>query len=322
MRYHNFWGDDVFDDLSCHERMHKGARKLATQIAVREIGRNIAFGGGKGGGGGSAPAPDPLIGVAAVKNVELGQNWLDFAKEQFAQGNERQKITDELNTAVIDQQLATQEQTNQWAQEDRARTKEVFQPLENTFVDTAKNYATPAKQEEAAAEARADVLGNAETQRQSNIRQMASMGVNPNSGRFAGITRANDTNTALAAAGAENNARRIVRDKGLALTADAVNMGKGLASSTAAAYGIGLNAGNSAVSNNQSGNQNFYANQGVMNQGYQGNINANNSAGTMLSNLYGQQLQGWAAQQQANATSSAGTGQLIGTVVGAGAMAF
>lgn len=320
MRYQNFWGDDVFDDLSCHERLSKGARKLATQIAVREIGRNIAFGGK--GGSSSSPAPDPAIGQAALDNVQLGKDWLAFAKDQFSQGNERQKVTDALNTRVIEQQLATQDQTNTWGQEDRARTKEVFQPVEDQFIETAKNYDTPEKQAEAAATAKADVLGNAATANQANARSMASMGISPTSGRFAGISRAQDTNTALAAAGAENNARQIVRDKGLALKADAANMGKGLASSTAAAYGIGLNAGNSAVSNNQSANNNFYQNQAVMNQGFGGAVGANNSAGSMLNSLYGNQISAWSAGKQADAASAAGTGQLIGTVVGAGAMAF
>lgn len=278
--------------------------------------------GGKGGGGGSAPAADPNIGIAARENIELGQDWLTFAKQQFNEGNKRQAETDKLNTKVINQQLATQDQANTWAKEDRTRTKTVFQPVEDAFIKTANEYDSPAKQAQAAAAAKADVMSNAETQRQAGVRQMAAMGVNPNSGRFAGVQRASEVNTALAAAGAENNARQIVRDKGLALKADAINMGKGLASSTAAAYGIGTNAGNSAVSNNQSGNNNFYQNQGVMQSGFQGAIGANNSAGSMLNTLYGNQLQGWAAQQQANATSSAGIGQMFGTIAGAGITAF
>jgi Chaperone of endosialidase len=271
------------------------------------------------GGGGSAPTPDPAIGQAAQANVALGEHWLEFAKQQFADGNKRQETTDALNTKVINQQLATQDQASTWAQQDRKRTLDVFQPIENQFVDTAKNFDTPEKQEEAAATAKADVLSSAGTQQQSNQRQMAAMGVSPDSGRYAGITRSQDTNTALASAGAQNNARQVIRDKGLALKGDAVNMGKGLASSTAAAYGIGTNAGNSAVQNNQQGNNNFYQNGQVMQQGFSGAIGANNSAGSMLNSLYGNQLNAWSTQQQANATSSAGIGSLVGTI-GAGVM--
>lgn len=274
------------------------------------------------GGGGSAPAPDPQIGEAAKANVELGKEWLAFAKDQFAQGNERQAVTDALNTKVINQQLQSQDEANTWGREDRARTKQVFQPVEDSFVKTAQEYDTPAKQAEAAAAAKADVQANAAQQQATSQRQMASMGISPTSGRFAGISRAQDTNTALAAAGAQNTARQIVRDKGLALKADAVNMGKGLASSTAAAYGIGTNAGNSAVANNASANNSFNQNGQIMAQGFGGNINANNSAGGMLNQLYGSQLNAWSAQQQANATSSAGLASGIGQMAGAGAALY
>lgn len=274
---------------------------------------------GKGGGGGSAPAPDPMIGQAAMKNAQIGEDWLDFAREQFTAGNIRQEEMDNLTEQVIDQQLATQEQQAGWATEDRARYKDVFQPLEDEFIKEVDNYGSSERQAQLAGEARADVLKAAETQRQTSQRQMASMGLNPTSGRFQGVQRAGDLNTALASAGAQNSARTQVRDKALALKADAVNMGKGLPSQSATAAGIGLNAGNSAVGNQTAGNANFYQNQGIMNQGFGGAVGANNSSGSLLNNLYGNQVNAWSAQQQANAASSAGTGSLFGSVIGAGA---
>jgi hypothetical protein len=272
------------------------------------------------GGSSAPPAPDPAIGQAAQANVDLGKQWLNFTKQQFDSGNVRQAATDALNTKVINQQLATQDQASTWAQQDRARTLGTFQPVEDKFVQTAANFDTPAKQAEAAAQAKADVFANADTQAQNNNRQMASMGIDPASGRFAGITRSQNTNTALASAGAQNTARQMIRDKGLALQADAVNMGKGLASSTAAAYGIGTNAGNSAVANNASGQQQFFQNGAAMASGFNGSVGANNSSGSMLNNLYGNQLNAWSAGQQANATSAAGAGQLVGSLATAGAM--
>ena len=315
MRHHNFWGDDVFDDLSCHERSQSGSRKLATQIRVREIGRNIAF-GGKGGGGGSAPSPDPQIGAAAMMNAQLGEEWLDFAEEQFAAGNIRQEEMDSLTNQVIEQQLSTQAQQAGWATEDRARYTGVYQPLEDEFIQEAKDYASVDRQEKAAAEAKADVMSASEQQKAITQRQMASMGINPNSGRFQAVTRAGDVNTALASAGAQNNARTMIRDKGLALKADAINMGKGLPSQSASAAGLGLNAGNMAVGNQQTANQNFYANQGVMERGFGGAMQGYSNQGNILNNLYGNQVNAWSAQQQANAASSAGTGQMVGSLVG------
>jgi hypothetical protein len=153
-------------------------------------------------------------------------------------------------------------------------------------------------------------------------RQMASMGINPNSGRFQGVERTADMNTAVAAGGASNAARQMIRDKGLALKADAINVGAGLPSQTATAAGIGLNAGNSAVGNQSTANANFYQNAGVMGQGFGGAMQGYANQGNILSNLYGNQVQAWSAQQQANATSSAGIGSMIGTVAGAGVTAY
>lgn len=272
--------------------------------------------------GGSAPAPDPQIGAAALKNAELGESWLKFAQDQFADGNKRQAVTDTLTGKVIDQQLATQDQANAWATEDRARTKTVFQPMQDEFIAEAKGYDTPEKQAEAAAAAQADIQKAAATQRGVATRNMASMGINPNSGRFAGVARAMDTDTALASAGAGNAARQQVRDKGLAMRADSINMGSGLPSSTAAAYGIGTQAGNSAVGNNGAANQSFNQNGSVMSQGFGGAMQGYNSQGSILNNLYGNQVNAWQAQQQANATSSAGIGSMVGTIAGAGITAF
>lgn len=271
---------------------------------------------------GSAPSPDPQIGQAALKNAQVGEEWLKFAKEQFAAGNIRQAEMDELTKTVINQQLETQDQTNKWAQEDRARTKEVFQPLQDEFIKAAKEYDTPEKQAAAAAEAAADVQKASATQQQIAGRNMASMGINPASGRFQGMSRAGDINTALASAGGQNAARQMVRDKGLALRADAINMGAGLPSSTASAYGLGLNAGNAAVGNQGAANANFHQNAAVMGQGFGGAMQGYNNQGSILNNLYGNQVNAWAAQQQANAASSAGIGSMIGTIAGAGISGF
>lgn len=272
--------------------------------------------------GGSAPAPDPQVGAAALKNAQLGEDWLNFAKEQFAAGNVRQDEMDELSNKVIEQQLSTQDRSNQWALEDRTRYKDVFQPLQDEFIETAKTYDSPERQAQMAAEAKADVLKSADTQQQINQRQMASMGINPASGRFAGITRATDLNTALASAGAQNNARTMVRDKAIALKADAINVGAGLPSQSAAASGLGLTAGNSAVGNQGATNQNYYANRGVMTSGFGGAMQGYANQGNILNNLYGNQVNAWSAQQQANATSSAGVGQMVGSLAGAGASIY
>lgn len=296
-------------------KRHRSDDKTELHLSVLAIGRNVAF-GGKGGGGGSSP--DPQIGQAALKQAQTGDDWLTFAREQFAVGNERQGVTDALSNKVIQQQLSTQDQANAWAKEDRNRTKSVFQPMEDTFVATAKNYATQGKQDAAASEAVADVQQQTRMGADANARTMASMGVNPNSGRWNATSRAQETLGALGAAGAANNARQTVRDKGLALQADAINMGKGLASSTAGAMGIGLNAGNSAVGNNASANGQWQANNAIMGQGFGGAMQGAAGQASTLNSSWSNQI----AAQNANNASAGGLMSGIGSIAGAGIMAF
>lgn len=314
--HENFWLSEDDKDFSVTTRRHRADRKIDALLGLTEIGRNVCFGGKGGGGGGSSP--DPQIGKAALMQAQTGNDWLSFAKDQFAVGNERQKTIDDLANKVTAEQLKTQQQTNQWAQEDRDRTKSVFQPLEDKFIETANNYASPEKQQAAAAEAVADVRQQGRLSTEANARTMAGMGVNPNSGRWNATSRAQDTLTGLSAAGAANTARQAIRDKGLALQADAINMGKGLASSTASAYGLGLNAGNSAMGNKTAANQAWQGNNAIMGQGFSGAMQGYAGQGSTLN-------QSWSNQIAANNAANASAGGLmsgIGSLAGAGLMVF
>ncbi|AFN39135.1 virion structural protein [Burkholderia phage BcepMigl] len=271
---------------------------------------------------GSPPPPDPNIGNAALEEMQLGRDWLSFAKDQFNVGNVRQQELDDMTRRVTEQQLATQDQANQWATEDRQRYKDVFQPLQDEYIQTAKNYDSPERQEQMAAEAKADVQQSARQAADANTRQMASMGINPASGRFQGVTRAQDTLTALNSAGAANTARQQVRDKALALKADAINLGNGLPSQAASSAGLGLNAGNSATGNAGAANANWRANVGIVGQGYGGAMQGVGGGAGILNQQYGNQVSIWQSQQQAAAQNASGLMGGLGTIAGAGIMAF
>lgn len=269
-----------------------------------------------------AAKPDPMIGQAAAANIQLGQDWLAQSKAQYAEGLKRQDVTDALTGKVVAQQLATQDQASTWAQEDRARTKATFQPIEDQFIAKATGFDSADKQDAAAAEARAGIATSAGIQRGASERSMASMGVAPTSGRFAGIARAGDTATALAEAGAANGARTALRDKATSLQGDAINIGHGLASSAAAAYGISTGAGTSAVGNNNTSNGNFYANGSGMDRGFSGAVGANTAAGGIMNTQYGIDTNGVNSRNDANAKNNAATMQGIGSLAGAGVSLF
>lgn len=273
-------------------------------------------------GSSKAPAPDPNIGIAALKEAQLGEEWLSIAKEQFATANKRQAEQDKLANQVTQQQLDSSKQAQQWATEDRERYKSVFQPMQDEFIETAKNWDSAERQDKLAAEAKADVLSNAAQQRQATQRAQAGMGVNPTSGRYAGVDRAAEQATALSAAGAQNMSRNQVRKEGVAMRADAVNMGNGLAVNPATSLGLGVSSGSAAMGTTSGNNAQAAGNSAILQNGYNSAMNGYANQASILNQQYGNQLNAWNAQQQANASATGGLFSGLGSLAGMGMMAF
>lgn len=269
-----------------------------------------------GKGSTSAPAPDPQIGAAALKQAQTGEDWLSFAKDAFATSEERQKELDALTNRVTEQQLGLATDQATWSREDRERYNSVYKPIEDDFIKEATNYATEERQSEAAAEARADVQTAAANNRAATERANASMGVTPGSGRFAGVQAASDLGTTLAEAGAANTSRQAVRDKGLALKADVVNLGKGLPAQAAAGAGGSVAASGTALGGAQGTNSQALAASTIMNAGYGGAMQGYAGQASTLNQQYGLQLEGWKTQQELKAKNAAGIGSFLGGVGG------
>lgn len=274
-----------------------------------------------------------------------------------------------------------------FAEEQQGRYKNTFQPIEDRLASDAMSWDSAERLQSESGKAKADVLANAAGQRDANQRAMMSMGVNPNSGRFAGVERATDTMTALGAAGAQNMARDNVRAQGIQLRGQATGIGQQVLNNANTATGLGLNArgaqqgatqaaystgaagkdmqmramtaglaatgvgnttaslglgasgspyssgsmaagqqgggyaglgaasglGGAAIGATQAGTAGWVANNGVMQNGF-GSAMAGNSSGAGIANsLYANQLNGWNAQNQANAANNATLGSLVGT---------
>ena len=136
---------------------------------------------------------------------------------------------------------------------DKAHSKPALEGL----LQSAEQFDTPARQQQAAGVAQADVGRAFGMQQQSHQRDMMRYGVNPNSGRFAGLNQQMATNEALARAGAGTAARRSVEDGAFARQQSAVGLASGQGASAMAGLGsaasgfAGLSA-NAANANAQS----------------------------------------------------------------------
>lgn len=269
-------------------------------------------------GGGTTVQSDPNVGKAAMKQAELGEDWLKFAQEQFGVANERQKEQDKIANEVTQQQLDASNQAQGWATKDRERYEGTFVPLQDEFIQQAQNWDSPERQQQMAAEAKADVLTSASQQRGATQRQMAGMGVNPTSGRYAGVDRAGENATALAAAGAQNNARNTVRNQAMSLKGDAINLGSGLGVNPATSLGLSSSTGSAAFGTTAANNSQSAGLGNMVGAGYQGAMNGYNSQASILN----QQQQNKIQAQQMNNQSSSSLWSGIGSLAGMGMMAF
>lgn len=313
MMMQDFWSPADLEPGSLRQRPSKLERHLAVLVAG-----GVCFGGK---GGGSAPDADPQVGQAAIMQAKTGADWLDFARQQFAESQVRQDNVDNLTNQVTNQQLSDMRKASGRSDVEWDRYNNLFKPVEDRMVSDAMNYDTPEAQAKAAAEAKADVMNNAAQSQQQNSRQMASMGIDPRSGRYAGVDRANDLSTALAGAGAQNAAREQVKATGMALREGVANFGKGATSTAAQQVGLSTNSGNSATANQLGAEGNFRANGQIMSQGFQGAMSGYGGQANTLLNQQSQAMQAQGIDNQA-AQSKGQQNMAIAGTVGTIALAF
>ena len=254
----------------------------------------------------SPPPPDytPLAQAskeAAQIQAGLGREQLAFAREQY------DRSAPQLE-AVANQQMQAQREQMTQARDYYNYQQDTYRPLEQGLVADAQRFNTGAYRNQLASQAAADT-GVAFGQTQAmNQRSMASMGVNPNSGRFAGMQRGSSLALAANRANAMSSTRMQADQMGYARKLDAAGLGRGLAGASAGAYGGATNAGSQAGLNVQSAGQNYMAGMG---QGAGTIANGQQMQIGGLGNILNTQAEMYMNTQDANAAA-------FGTIAGAG----
>jgi hypothetical protein len=258
-----------------------------------------------------APAPpdySALIATGqqqAATSLALGQSQLAWAKEQYA--SDKQTIQ-----PIIDENLARMKKSDQWADEDRARYQGVFQPVEDTLVAQAKNYASGAKQQENANKAASQVAQQFQGARTGAQARMAALGVDPSQMRSTALDSQSRIAQAAATAGAATQAEIATEGQGQALMGQVSNLGRGYPSQTIANQGVALNSGaqgtSSALQLTASGANTMGTGLGWTGSG----LSALGTAGNLMNTQYSNQLSTF----QANQNASSGIGGLLGMGLG------
>jgi hypothetical protein len=207
------------------------------------------------------PPPDytPLAeasGEAARIQGQLGRDQLAFAKEQYERSAP-------LLQGIAQNQIDAQTQQMAQAKDYYDYQVNTFRPLEKSIVADAQKFNTEAYRDQIAGQAAADSGRAFGISQQQNQRAMASMGVNPNSGRFAAQQNATGLQQAAMRANAMTGARSQATQMGYARQLDAAGLGRGLAGASTAAYGGANQAGSMAGGNVQSAGQNYMGNMAI-----------------------------------------------------------
>lgn len=217
-----------------------------------------------------APKPDPAMGQAAILSAETGQQLLDMMKGQ----------------ADI---------SNAWAEEDRARAKTTFQPIEDAYINRAMSGPDYSKVEGDVRRSVADVAMQFDGAQGQADRRNAAMGVNPASGRALSMRRSSELAEAAAKAGAGNNTRLQSRAAAEAESegrmANVLNIGRSMAVNPATSLGMGSSA---------------------LQAGGQGAMRGYGQQANILSAEHGQRMQAWQANQNSLSSTLGGIGQLVG----------
>ena len=254
--------------------------------------------------GGDAPDTSRQDAVAETMAGMSQEQW-DWTQRQYElQAPTRQRAADTAD-AVSRAGLESMGLQNQIARDYSDDRNAIYRPMEQRMAAEAEAYDTPERRAAAAAEGVADVGMQAEAARQAQTRQQQRMGVNPSSGRAMALQGQMGLSEAAAKAGAANTARDKVETLGRAMRSDAINVGRGNASSQATSAGLALNAGNSATGAAVTPVNVAQSGVGMVQQGLGTSLNGMGGAANIFTNSSNQQ---WQASQ----ARAGGLGDLLG----------
>lgn len=261
----------------------------------------------------SAPAADPNIGIAqrelsALAKEQWSKFTTDIYPEMLAQSQKQEARADEqwsMTKGISEFQLDQSKKATQ-------RYEEGAIPAMEKLKADADLYNQQAEQERLAQGARADVTAAMENQRGQQAMRQQAYGIDPTSGTAQFASNAMGANQALMEAQAANQTRQAAKDIGLQKQANVYNMYAGLPAQANASTGLALGAANQGFQTGQAALSNYGTTGAALNAGAGTAMSGWNNVGQLGVGATQAANQAWAAQQQADATSSAGLGSALG----------
>jgi hypothetical protein len=239
---------------------------------------------------------------ASEYSYQTSKDQLDWAKQVYG---DNKAVGDQ----VIDFALGQMDKQAAWADQDRARYEDIYQPLEEQAAARAQDYVTPERQEAEAGKAEADVAQEFDRARRAAADRLEAFGVDPSQVRSGALDLGTRVAQGAAEASAGNQARFRTEQYGDQLMANAINTGKGYPQQTLGEAGAAGASGNQATN---TGLATTASGANTMGTGTQWQGLGNQSLGT-AGQIASARFQNDLAKQAAQQSSSSGFGSLLGT---------
>lgn len=207
-------------------------------------------------------------------------------------GAQQYQSSSDLTDNVVNNFLSSSQMSRDLASNQLDRYKNKFQPQEDALLRDANSYASESRQRNEMGAAASGQEQAGEASRRNAIKDLEGLGIDPSSGRYAALDRAERGRTAAAAAGAAQQAQRATEQTGRNLRSQAIDVGQRLPGNALNAIGSGLNAlsgaENSKLANINTGNAvnktpNDYLATGMKLPLPQGNRGTNSSLSSSVS---------------------------------------
>jgi hypothetical protein len=282
------------------------------------------MGGDKGGSANSSGMMEAMASAQAANQAyQLGEQQLQWTQQVWNQEQPLMDASEKQQMALAAAEASSLEQSQAESAQQYAQYESTYAPLEASYVNQAENWASPSAVAQARGQAMSDVAEQGQAGLNSAAETLRGYGINPGSGRYAGLYTGAQPMLGAAEAAAGTTAAQNLRLQQMGLESGAINTGRGLVNATEGLTTAGTGAGNAA-----SGAAGAAANTANTNLSTGSTAMTNPSqwfnAGTNAMNSYVGAVNGYNQAQvgfnEAGAQEMGGFGSALGSVLGAGIM--
>src|SRR5579864_1462849 len=197
------------------------------------------MGDNKGGSADSSGMMQAMASAqAADKAYQLGEQQLQWAQDTWNQEQPLMDASEQQQMALSAEQQASLEQSQAESAQQWDEYQDVYQPLEEKYAGQAANWDSQGAQAEARGQAMGSVASSGQASLNAAAETLRGYGINPGSGRYAGLYASAQPMLGAAEAAAGTTASNNLKAQQMELESGAINTGRNLVNSTGTLTGV------------------------------------------------------------------------------------